>query len=128
MAWRNSLHGKEVQYDENYLYVGGDYANSLAVAAGSTSETIPNHGLTTLSSTQAGKAYTMAAPAPRTMAILACLQGSSVNTNVVTLESGTFDGTNDTATFNASGENLALIGVSTSRYAIIGNIGSVALS
>lgn len=41
---------------------------------------------------------------------------------------GTFDGTNNTATFNAANETLVLFGVSSTRWAIVQNIGSVALS
>lgn len=41
---------------------------------------------------------------------------------------GTFDGTNNTATFNAANETLVLFGVSATRWVIIQNIGSVALS
>jgi hypothetical protein len=41
---------------------------------------------------------------------------------------GTFDGTNNTATFNAANETLVLIGVSSTRWAIVENIGAVALT
>lgn len=41
---------------------------------------------------------------------------------------GTFDGTNNTATFNAQHETLVLFGLSSTRWAIIQNIGSVGLS
>lgn len=41
---------------------------------------------------------------------------------------GTFDGTNNTATFNAQNETLVLYGLSATRWAILENIGSVGLS
>jgi hypothetical protein len=41
---------------------------------------------------------------------------------------GTFDGTNNTATFNAQHETLVLFGLSSTRWAIVSNIGSVGLS
>lgn len=41
---------------------------------------------------------------------------------------GTFDGTNNTATFDAANETLVLFGVSSTRWIVIQNVGSVALS
>jgi hypothetical protein len=41
---------------------------------------------------------------------------------------GTFDGLNNTATFDARYETLVLFGVSSTRWVIISNIGSVGLS
>ena len=41
---------------------------------------------------------------------------------------GTFDGTNNTATFNAQGETLVLMGISSTRWAIILNLGTVGLT
>lgn len=41
---------------------------------------------------------------------------------------GTFDGTNNTATFNAQYETLVLFALSSTRWIIIGNFGSVGLS
>lgn len=41
---------------------------------------------------------------------------------------GTFDGTNNTATFNAQYETLVLLAIDTTRWVIIGNFGSVGLS
>lgn len=48
--------------------------------------------------------------------------------HTVTLSPGTFDGTNDVATFNAPGETLVLFGLSNTRYAIVLNLGAVGLS
>lgn len=49
--------------------------------------------------------------------------------HTVTLEPGaTFDGTNNTATFNALDETLVLLAISSIRFVILGNYGSVALS
>lgn len=46
----------------------------------------------------------------------------------VVLATGTWDGTNDTATFDAPGEALHVIAISATRFFILENIGSVALS
>jgi len=48
--------------------------------------------------------------------------------HTVTLTQGTFDGTNNTATFNAQYEALVLLGKSDKRFLILKNYGSVALS
>lgn len=53
----------------------------------------------------------------------------STNSTTVTTKSGTtFDGTNNTATFDAAGETLVLYGISDTQFVIVENIGSVALS
>lgn len=97
------------------------------VTAGSTATNITNTGVTTLSST-GGLAYTMDAPEAGTRAVLTCTAGSSVNTHTVTLASGTFDGTNHIATFDAAAETLVVDGLSTSAFCVSSNVGSVALS
>ena len=48
--------------------------------------------------------------------------------HTLTLGLGTFDGTNEIATFDASGETLIMLGISDTRFAILANIGSVGLS
>jgi len=66
---------------------------------------------------------------PRIGRILVITQidaGTAAHT--VTLAQGTFDGTNNTATFNAQYEALVLLGISDSRFLILKNYGSVGLS
>ena len=71
---------------------------------------------------------TLAAPAPGSRVIIRIASISS-GTVVVTTASGvTFDGTNNTATFNAAEDTLELIYKSATEYAIALNQGSVALS
>jgi hypothetical protein len=48
--------------------------------------------------------------------------------HTVTLTEGTFNETNTIATFNADNEALLLYGVSATRFVVVENIGSVALS
>jgi hypothetical protein len=70
---------------------------------------------------------TIAAPRPgRLMVITQIDTGTAAHT--VTLTQGTFDGTNNTATFNAQYEALVLLGISDKRFLILKNYGSVALS
>ena len=46
----------------------------------------------------------------------------------MTLSSGTWDGSNTIATLNAQDEALVLMGISASRFVIVENVGSIALS
>ena len=72
-------------------------------------------------------AATIAAPkAGRFLVITQTDAGTQGHTVTCTL--GDFDGTNAIATFNAAEETLVLFGVSATRFVIVENIGSVALS
>lgn len=70
-------------------------------------------------------------PAARTGDDLVIVDSSASGTaaHTVTCPAGTtFDGTNNTATLNAPGEALHLVAISPTRWFILENIGSVALS
>lgn len=70
---------------------------------------------------------TIAAPtAGRFLVITQADAGTAGHT--VTCTAGDFDGTNAIATFNAAEETLVLLGVSATRFVVVENIGSVALS
>jgi len=72
-------------------------------------------------------AYTIAKP--RIGRILVITEsGAAADGITVTLTEGTFDGTNNQATFNAANETLVLLGISDKRFLILKNIGSVALA
>lgn len=71
-------------------------------------------------------AATLAAPTKGQWLVVTCSDGS--NNCTLTLTAGTFDGTNNIATFNATSETLVLFGLSATRFVIVENIGSVALS
>lgn len=71
-----------------------------------------------------GLAMTIAAPVAGQWLVIT----SNAQTNTVTLTAGTYDGTNEIATFNAAGETLVLFGISATRWVIVENIGSVGLS
>jgi len=72
-------------------------------------------------------ASTIAAPIPGKILIITQIDaGTSGHT--VTLASGTWDGTNDKATFDANSETLTLVGVSATRYNILSNVGGVTFS
>lgn len=65
--------------------------------------------------------------APVAGRFLVITQTSNGGTSNVSLTSGTWDGTNGTATFNAASETIVAFGVSATRFVIVENVGSVAL-
>lgn len=70
-------------------------------------------------------------PAPRDSGQLLILRNLSTNTtaHVITAAAGTtFDGTNNTATFDGVGDQLIMVSISTTRWLILLNTGSVGLS
>lgn len=105
----------------------------VAAVAGSTGTgtAIPNSGITTISSTAGAKNYVLADPtAAGDRKMIICTAGSTNNTCVVKTGSTgcTFDGSHGTATFSAAGDSLELVALSTTRWFINVNNGSVALS
>ena len=80
-----------------------------------------------LNSSGAALAMTMPAPVEGRHLIITH-SDISTSSHAVTLAAGTFDGTNDVATFDAENETLVLFGLSATRYVIVENLGSVALS
>lgn len=69
---------------------------------------------------------TISAPYSGSYKVITCVDAT--NSVTVTLTAGTFDGTNEIATFDAAEETLVLFGISATRFVILENIGSVALS
>ena len=134
--------GSEIQVaGGGYLYQNGikitktaaQLNQTLAAIAGSTGTgtAIPNSGITTVSSTSGAKNYVLANPtAAGDRKMIICTAGSTANTAVVVTGSTTctLDGTNRTATFNAAGDSLDLVALSTTRWFINVNNGAVALS
>lgn len=74
-------------------------------------------------------AATLAAPVAGNKITIVDSSASGTAAHTVTAAAGvTFDGTNNTATLNAPNEALELIALSATRWYILENIGSVALS
>ena len=70
-------------------------------------------------------------PSPRYAGQILVIRDISASTQshiMSTVSGTTFDGTNNTATFNAAGEQLILMSISTTQWIIILNSGSVAMS
>jgi len=72
-------------------------------------------------------AMTITMPRPGRILVITQIDAGTAG-HTVTLAQGTFDGTNNTATLNAQYEALVLLGISTSRFLILKNYGSVGLS
>lgn len=106
-------------------YQGAIIQNSSEMTAdGAIDE---NAAYVELNNSSASIAATIAAPeAGRFLVITQTDSGTEGHT--VTLSAGTYNGTNDIATFNAQYETLVLYGVSATRFVIVENIGSVGLS
>ncbi len=73
-------------------------------------------------------AATLAAPVAGEPLFVIDTSATGTASHTVKLTSGTFDGTNNTATLNAPDEALYCIGISATRFQIILNVGSVGLS
>jgi hypothetical protein len=71
---------------------------------------------------------TLAAPSPGDLATIRINSLSSGNVVVTTAAGVTFDGTNNTATFDAANESLVLAYKSATEWQVVLNIGGVALS
>ena len=87
---------------------------------------MPTASFIQLDSAAAALAMTFEPVAGRLLVITQKDAGTQGHT--VTLGPGTYDGTNEIATFDAAGETLVLMGLSNTRFAIILNLGAVALS
>lgn len=91
--------------------------------------TVGRHGLVTLAHATVIIEATLAAPTAGDDLIIVNTSASGTVAHTVTAAAGvTFDGTNNTATLDAPEEALHLVAVSATRWKIMENIGSVALS
>ena len=105
----------------------GDSVKLTATVYTATGAIDPTKSLVHLDTASGKIEMTIAAPvAGHFMVITQVDTGTDGHT--VTLTAGDYDGTNDIATFNAAEETLVLFGLSATRYVIVENIGSVALS
>lgn len=91
--------------------------------------TVGKHGVVQLNHDTVIIAATLAAPAAGYDLIIVDNSAAGTAAHTVTLPAGvTWDGTNNTATLNAPGEALHVVALSATRWFILENIGSVALS
>ena len=95
----------------------------------STGANLPNYGLSLIASTGA---YVLDPPKVGVQAIIAVSAASTgastVDTNSTTVTFASTAGGLNTATFDATGEALVLIGASETEWIVVSNVGSVVLS
>jgi hypothetical protein len=105
----------------------GGRQSQILTASGAI--TVGNHGVVQLNHATVVIAATLAAPQAGADLVIVDNSASGTAAHTVTLPAGvTFDGTNNTATLNAPGEALHIVALSATRWFILENIGSVALS
>lgn len=97
----------------------------LTPATMTASDAVPASSFVKLNSTTPAIAATVAPTAGQFLIISQQDAGTAGHTLTT---AGTFDGTNNTATFNAPGESLVLFAISSTRWLILLNEGSVALT
>ena len=69
------------------------------------------------------QAFTLGLPVPGKLMVIADVAGGTVT---VTTQAGTtFDGTNNTATMNATADIIVILGISSTRWLILYNISTV---
>lgn len=100
--------------------------SQILTASGAIS--VQKNGVVQLNHATVAIAATIAAPAAGDDLVIVDNSASGTAGHTVKLTAGTFDGTNNTATFAAPGKALHVIGLSATRYFILENIGTVALS
>lgn len=99
-------------------------AKDNQVDAASTASNLLPGGINTISTSST--AYTLGAPVPGLHKVLAATSTSTAAVTV-TLAAGSFlstaGSTQTIATFNGIGQSLYLVGLSTSRYSVVNNVG-----
>ncbi len=108
--------------------VGGQHRHAVQELTATGAITITS-GLVKLNHASTIIAATLAAPTEGAELYIVDSSASGTAAHTVTTAAGvTWDGTNNTATLNAPGEALHVIALSATRWFILENIGSVALS
>lgn len=101
-------------------------ASEFVKAISSTVKACATQGLNIIAGGTGIADITIGLPSPGARCVIRI--GSLSSGSVVVTCSGTFDGTNNTATFDAANEALVLVYDSATAWAIEANIGAVALS
>lgn len=108
--------------------ITGEFTNASQELTATGAITL-NSGLVILNHISTIIAATLDAPTIGDELKIVDFAASGTAAHTVTLPAGvTWDGTNNTATFNAVGEALHVIALSATRWFILENIGAVALS
>ncbi|MFA5436354.1 MAG: hypothetical protein WC372_10000 [Candidatus Neomarinimicrobiota bacterium] len=112
------------------VVIGSAYGLQITEKNYTSSGAIATTGYVTLSADSADLAMTVAAPTAGTLLIIHDKANSGGKNHVVSAKAAgaTFDGTNNTLTFDATGETIVLFAVTATQWVIVENIGSVAPS
>lgn len=130
-AFLTSIRGRYAGLDSDGNFVarlGAKAAKFISdLNAATTSSNISNGGVSTISST-AAQSITMDAPGTGVEKTIACVTTStSTAARTVALASGTIQSTASstytTMTFNATGQAIRLVGLSTARALVVANAG-----
>ena len=105
------------------VYYGLELRESEMTVSGAIS---PDAGFVTLNNTTKIE-MTIAAPEAGRLLIISQKDAGTAG-HTVTLTAGSYDGSSTVATFNAQNETLIFFGVSSTRFVIVENIGSVGLA
>lgn len=99
----------------------------MAIKTYTSAGAIVTSGFVGLANTAADMAMTLAAPTAGSLLVIADTSASGTKSLTVKSE-GTFDGSNNTLTFDAPSEAVVLFAITTARWVILENIGTVGLS
>ena len=114
-----------------YQQIGAKFGHVLTsndITNVSVNGALPISGISLIAIGTGLAGLTLAAPQPGCLARIRAVSRSSGSAVVTTAVGVTLDGTNNTATFDAAGEELVLGYASATAWAVIENVGSVALS
>lgn len=121
--------GTGVTVDGVLIQDGRVYSDGIAQELTESGAITINSGTVILNHATVAIEATLDAPTVGDRLLILDFAASGTAAHTVTLPAGvTWDGTNNTATFNAVGEYLDVVAVSATRWYIITNNGSVALS
>lgn len=121
--------GSGVTVDGVLIQDGRAYSDGIGQELTESGAITINNGTVILNHATVAIAATLDAPTVGDRLLILDFAASGTVAHTVTLPAGvTWDGTNNTATLNAVGEYLDVVAVSATRWYIITNNGSVALS
>lgn len=125
-----SIHGKRLGMDKSDFLVGSKPIREVVTNAttDSSGTNILNHGYHTVSSTTSG-GWVVDDPVPGCKVFIGAI---SASTNAITFNNATVYSTNGVASssakFNAIGESITLVGISTASWMCTSNVNAVVFS
>jgi hypothetical protein len=124
MAGKIRRSGQYVEYDERVKFMREVIFNPTTYTA--DGQVTKDVSFVVLNGASTGVDVTIDSPTAGRWLVVTC--SDSTNDCTARLVAGTFDGTNNKATFPDAADTLVLFGVSSTRFVIVENIGGVTLS